>query len=207
MPDSKGVIAALKIPACPAISGARLPNDVSRILPAVVTLRAGGASGTGVVISPDGYVFTAAHLVAGATGVTATLPTGMQFDATVLRTDSAKDLAVLRIPGRGHACVPVAASTPLKIGEDVFVVGSPLGKSFESSISRGVLSGERTFEGVRYLQTDASVNPGSSGGPLFDSQGRVQAIVSGKIVGVRIEGIAFAIPVDLFARDLGVLFD
>lgn len=200
-------VTALRVPACPATAGTRLPDDVGRIIPAVVTLRIGRVSGTGIIVSPQGHLLTAAHLVTGATGVTATLPNGMEFDATVLRVDASIDLAILQLPGRGHPCAPVSAPMALKVGEDVFVVGSPLGKTLASSVSRGVLSGVRTIEGVQYLQTDASVSPGNSGGPMFDARGRVQAIVSTKIAAPGVEGLAFGVPVDLFAEHMAVVFD
>lgn len=201
-----GAASALRIPACQREAGTRLPDHVDRIIPAVVTLRIGGVSGTGIVVSPQGYVLTAAHLVTGATGITATLSNGMEFDASVLRVDAARDVAVLQLPGRGHPCVPVSTAVTLKVGGDVFVVGSPLGKTFANSVTRGVLSGERVIDGTKYLQTDASVNPGSSGGPLLDAQGRVQGIVSSKIAAPGIEGLAFGVPVEVLARELSVTF-
>ena len=199
--------ATLRVPACPASGDTRLPDNLSRISGSVVTLRVGSFSGSGVIVSTLGHVLTAAHVVTGASRVSAILPTGMEFDAAVLRVDVPHDVALLQLPGKGYPCVAVARAHTLKPGEEVFVIGSPLGKTFATSVSRGVLSGEREIEGVRYLQTDASVNPGSSGGPLLDKTGRVQAIVSLKIVAPAVEGLAFGVPVDVLAKSLAVTFD
>lgn len=197
----------LRIPACRDDPGAHLPDDLDRLMPSVVTLRIGGISGTGVVVSPEGHVLTAAHLVTASTGITAVTSSGMEFDATLLRLEKSMDIAVLQLPGRGHPCTAVSRSMTLRTGGDVFIIGSPLGKTFANSVTRGIMSGERTMDGVRYLQTDASVSPGNSGGPLFDAEGRVQAIVIHKIIGTAVEGLAFGVPIDVIAKDMALVFE
>ena len=74
-------------------------------------------------------------------------------------------------------------------------------------VTRGIMSGERTIDGIRYVQTDASVNPGNSGGPLLDVDGQVQAIVTTKVVGTSIEGMALGVPMEVIAKDMGIVFD
>lgn len=197
----------LRIPVCKVDGEARLPDDLKRIMPSVVTLRVGQVTGTGVLVSSEGHVLTAAHLVTAATRITAATSSGMEFDASVLRVDKASDIAVLKLPGRGHPCTAVSRTLTLTTGADVFIIGSPLDKSLANSVTRGIMSGERTIDGIRYVQTDASVNPGNSGGPLFDVDGQVQAIVTTKIVGTSIEGLAFGVPMEVIAKDMGIVFD
>jgi serine protease Do len=197
----------LRIPACKSDGGAHLPDDLKRVMPSVVTIRAAQATGTGVVVSPEGHVLTAAHLVTSATSITAATFSGMEFDASILRVDKTRDIAVLKLPGRGHSCAAVSRTLTLTTGADVFIVGSPLDKRLANSVTRGIMSGERTIDGTRYVQTDASVNPGNSGGPMFGVNGQIQAIVTTKVVGAGIEGLAFGVPTEVLASDMGIVFD
>jgi hypothetical protein len=197
----KDVLPLVAITRCDHESDAHLPGKIGTLTNAVVGLRAGNISGSGVVISPDGYILTAAHVVAGRESVVVKLVGGLELDASVLRVDSGRDIALLKLPGRGYKCASVAFDLA-PVGTDLFAVGTPLNPELANSITRGIVSGYRTIDNVRLLQTDASINPGNSGGPLFDSAGRVQAIVSFKAVGNDIEGIAFGVPIEVAARRL-----
>jgi serine protease Do len=90
------------------------------------------------------------------------------------------------------------------VGADIFAVGTPLDPHFTNTVTRGIVSAHREIDGVSLLQTDASVNPGNSGGPLFDSQGRVQAILSAKIFGPGVEGLAFGVPMTVVTSRLAI---
>jgi S1-C subfamily serine protease len=189
---------------CPARDQAE-GGSIDEVLDAVTVVQVSSGQGAGVLISPDGHILTSAHLVSGLESVQVKLRSGIQLEARVLRSDVVQDVAVLRLPGRGYACVGLARDTaPPVPGTDVFVVGSPLGGELSWSVTRGVISGVRVLDGRQLLQTDASLNPGNSGGPLIDDHLRVLGIVSFKVAGQGIEGIGFGVPADVVEERLGL---
>ncbi|MFY9345899.1 MAG: trypsin-like peptidase domain-containing protein [Planctomycetota bacterium] len=174
---------------------------VQRVRPAVLHLRTLGrtSSGTGsaFLCGPDGLALTNCHVVHGATAVEATFHDGRTAVVDVLGTDATTDLALLRVPAADVPPLPLADSEALRVGDFVLAVGCPHGLSH--SVSAGILSGlgralpgpgGRTIEDV--IQTDAPLNPGNSGGPLLDTQGRVVGIATA-IVPLA-QGLCFAIP-------------
>ena len=182
----------------------QLPTDLSETLSGVVRVVQGAGSGSGVLISPDGFVLTAAHVVDGGPGLQLVLSGGMRLDATLVSAQVDADVALLKLPGTGYACLGPASDS--KIGDPVFLLGSPLGEALEGSVSSGVISGTRTIDGVRLVQTDAAANPGNSGGPLVDARGQVVGLLRSKIVGADLEGLAFAVAIDEALSRLGVTF-
>lgn len=183
---------------------AELPAAFDRVLPAAVAIRTNGGSGSGVMVSADGFVLTAAHVVDGQSEVAVALHHGPQLAAEVVRIDAALDLAVLKVAGSGFACVSPAA-TPSRVGQPAFLVGAPLG-SEENIVSSGVVSALRTMDGTEMIQTDASASPGNSGGPLLDQHGALLGILSSKVVGAAVEGMAFAVPMSAVSGPLGLSF-
>ncbi len=181
---------------------ARLPADSERRLAATALVETDGGSGSGFLISEDGLLLTAAHVVPGA-GAKVTLRDGSTRQATVLRRSTKHDVALLSLDGASTPCMPLGLSEP-SVGAEVFAMGSPGGKTLAFSVTRGILSGVREVEGRRYLQTDASINPGNSGGPLVDAEGNAVAVVSSKLVGSAVEGIAFGVPVEVALKQLAV---
>ena len=168
-----------------------------RVSPSVAHVQRGRAAGSGVVIAPDGYVLTNAHVVDDAKAVQIVFPEGTRYDAPVIGTDPATDLAVVRALGPSLPALELAAADTLRVGQLVIAVGDPLG--LQSTVTTGVVSAlgrslnakdGRTIENV--IQTDAALNPGNSGGPLVDTHGRVVGINTAIIAGA--QGIAFAIP-------------
>lgn len=166
------------------------------------------SSGSGVIISPDGLVLTNHHVIAGATEPVVTLFDRRSYPATVVGSDPRTDVALLRIEGEGP--FPWAAlgdSDQVQVGAWVLAVGHPF--DFQFTVTTGIVSarGRRNLfrnEIQDYLQTDAAVNPGSSGGPLFDLRGRViginTAIFTPPGGGQQHAGISFAIPANMAAR-------
>ena len=192
----------LIVPPCTSLRVLSLPGDVEKALEAIVVVRAGGSLGTGVIISGEGFVLTAAHVVKGVKAVRLQMRSGLMLEATVLRSDEEWDVALIKAAGSGFNCLPLRTDREPMVGEDLFALGTPAGV-LDFSVSKGVVSAVRELGGRRLLQTDASVNAGNSGGPLLDKTGQVIAIVSWKLRPERgYEGIAFAIPAKEAVRHL-----
>lgn len=170
---------------------------VERVSPSVVNVRRGRSGGSGVIVAPDGYALTNAHVVDGAQEVAVTLESGAELTARVVGIDSATDLAVIRILGSGLPAAELAETESLRVGQLVIAIGDPLG--FHSTVTTGVVSAlgrslsakdGRLIENV--IQTDAALNPGNSGGPLVDTHAKVVGINTAIIPTA--QGICFAIP-------------
>jgi serine protease Do len=159
--------------------------------------------GSGFIVSPDGLILTNAHVVKEASVVTVRLTDKREFKAQVVGADPQTDVAVLKIDGTGLPTVKLGSSDDVRVGEWVIAIGSPFG--FENSVSAGIVSakGRALPDGtyVPFIQTDVAVNPGNSGGPLFNLKGEVIGINSqiySRTGGY--QGLSFAIPSDLAAK-------
>jgi serine protease Do len=158
------------------------------------------AQGSGFIVSPDGVVLTNAHVVDGAKEVTVKLIDHREFKARVLGTDKTSDIAVLKIDAHGLPAVRLGNSDKLGVGDYVLAIGAPFG--LEETATAGIVSAtQRSLPGdgaVPFIQTDAAVNPGNSGGPLFDSTGAVVGINSQIYTNSGgYQGVSFAIPINL----------
>jgi serine protease Do len=156
--------------------------------------------GSGFIISPDGVILTNAHVVAEASTVTVKLTDKREYKAKVVGFDRASDVAVLKIDARDLPAVKLPAADEVKVGEWVLAIGSPYG--FENSVTAGIVSAKSRAlpDGsyVPFIQTDVAVNPGNSGGPLFNMNGEVIGINSqiySRSGGS--QGVSFAIPIDV----------
>jgi len=190
----------IRLPACP-VSGIELPEDTGEVSKAVVTVRQGGSTGAGILVSPQGHVLTAAHLVARDRTPRVEILGVVELDAEIVRIDPIVDIAVLKIPGSGHHCAPLS-DRPADVGMELFAIGVPIDDRLAGTVTRGIVSGHPEIQGRTLLQTDASLNPGSSGGPVLDGTGHVIGVVSSKFFGVGIEGVGFAVPVDVIRAEL-----
>ncbi|MBC7172749.1 MAG: trypsin-like peptidase domain-containing protein, partial [Polyangiaceae bacterium] len=157
--------------------------------------------GSGIVLREDGYILTNNHVVSIATRVEVLLQDGRKFEARVVGSDAASDLAVLRIPVRGLVPVRFGQSSSVRVGEWVLAIGSPFG--LDHTVTAGVISaiGRSGLGGSEiedYLQTDASINPGNSGGPLVNLDGEVIGVNT--MIAGRGTGIGFAVAADLVRR-------
>lgn len=168
-----------------------------RLLPSVAHLRSDRSSGSAVVISSDGFLVTSAHVVEGARRVRASFVDGSEYSADVIGSDPLSDLAVLRVAVDRLVPVELGDASQLRVGQLVVAVGNPRG--FEASVSAGVVSAlgrslptwaGRVVDNV--IQTDAALNPGSSGGALADGSARVVGINTA-VAGV---GLGLAVPVN-----------
>ncbi len=165
-------------------------------------------SGSGVVISTDGYIITNHHVIEDATSYTVTFEDGRTYEASLIGSDSHTDLAVLDISAEGLVPIVFGSTDSLAIGDPAVAVGNPLGQEGGSSISAGIISAfnrrvdfadNSSLFGM--IQTDAAINSGSSGGALVDAEGALIGITSA--IGVSTagpEGIGYAIPIELVDR-------
>jgi serine protease Do len=184
------------------------PDDVPQFFRGMPGMPFGGprgdapfrGQGSGFIIKPDGLILTNAHVVRGASEVTVKLSDRREFRAKVLGADSATDVAVLKVDAQNLPTVALGDARQVQVGDPVLAIGSPFG--FEQSATQGIVSAKgRSLPGdafVPFIQTDAAVNPGNSGGPLFDSNGRVIGInaqIYSRSGGF--QGLAFAIPIDV----------
>jgi S1-C subfamily serine protease len=171
-----------------------------RVVPSVAALRVGRrgreGAGSGVVVTPDGYLLTSAHVVAGSDRGSAEFADGREFDFEVVGRDDLSDLAVVRVVASDLVHVQIGNADRLRVGQLVVAVGNPL--RFAGTVTAGVVSalgrslpaGRRLVENV--IQTDAALNPGNSGGALVDSRGRLVG-VNTAVAGI---GLGLAVPVN-----------
>jgi len=161
------------------------------------------AQGSGFIVSSDGVILTNAHVVRDAKEVTVKLTDRREFRAKVMGSDPRTDIAVLKIDANNLPTVAIGSARNLKVGEWVLAIGSPFG--FENSVTAGVVSAKgRSLPDdsfVPFIQTDVAVNPGNSGGPLFNTRGEVVGVNSqiySRTGGY--QGVSFAIPIDLATK-------
>ena len=208
-------------PSAPGSGGSSIASAAASVLPGVVSVRAGQATGSGFAIDQQGHVVTNAHVVEGASDVSLVLSNGRSLDAEIIGVDSDNDLAVLQVAAdatnSGLRALTLGKSSELRVGDPVLAVGSPLG--LEGTVTAGIVSAvdrQARFgdNGSRQtaIQTDAAINPGNSGGPLVNASGQVVGVNtaiatlgsssrSGNI------GIGFAIPVDRMTTIVQNLID
>jgi S1-C subfamily serine protease len=174
-----------------------------RLLPSVAHLRSRRGSGSGVVITSDGFLVTSAHVVANARRVRASFVDGSEYEAEVIGADSLSDLAVLRASTLPLVAAELGDASQLRVGQLVVAVGNPRG--FEGSVTAGVVShlGRSLSTGAgrvvdNVIQTDAALNPGSSGGALADGSARVVGINTA-VAGV---GLGLAVPINDITRSI-----
>lgn len=168
------------------------------------------SSGSGIIISGDGYILTNYHVISGSDSIVVTLSTGEEVNATVVGIDSVTDLALLKINKTGLTAATLGDSSAVTVGQLAIVVGNPIGEELSNTVTAGVISATNRTLNVEntvlnLIQTDAAVNPGNSGGPLINSNGEVIGILTAKRIyagttesgeTIYAEGIAFAIPIN-----------
>lgn len=168
------------------------------------------SSGTGFVYKKDdknGYIITNHHVIEGGNKFSITLTNGETTEANLLGSDEYSDIAILSIPQETVIQIAnLGESKKTEIGDTVFAVGSPLGKEYMGTVTKGILSGKdrtvtvstsSTSQMLEVLQTDAAINPGNSGGPLVNINGEVIGVTSMKLIQNEVEGMGFAIPIEI----------
>lgn len=179
--------------------------DAAALADSVVTVRVGGGHGAGFFIGRDGYLLTNAHVVGAAKRARVRTGRGLEVNAEVVRTDDVRDVALLR----ADIALPRALAiepTPPAVASTVYAVGSPLDEALAMTVTRGIVSGLRrdARSGLGFIQADAAISPGNSGGPLFDDQGQVIGVAVSKLTGGGAEGLNLFIPIGEALQSVGV---
>lgn len=195
-------------------SGSTIADISQKVAPSVVEIttevaQSGGfmsqyiteGAGSGVIVSQDGYIVTNNHVIDGAKKITVILNNGDSYEAALVGTDTLTDIAVIKINATGLTPAVYGSSDALKVGDFALAVGNPLGE-LGGTVTNGIISAlerEVVIESVTMtlLQTNAAINPGNSGGGLFNASGELIGIVNAKAAGEDIEGLGFAIPIDI----------
>ena len=161
------------------------------------------SSGSGTIISSDGYIVTNAHVLGNSKqfAVNVTLNSGKKYQAKIVGYDTWTDLAVLKVDAKDLKPAAFGDSDKIEVGDNVIAIGSPGGMKYQNSLTQGVISAvDREInvnKYVRFIQSDAAINPGSSGGPLCNLCGQVIGITSAKTVAENYESMSFSIPSQL----------
>lgn len=168
-------------------------------------------AGSGVILTQDGYIVTNHHVIEDANSITVRTRSGDEYNASLVGFDEQSDLAVLKIDATGLTPAVLGDSTTLEVGDLAIAIGNPLGE-LGGSVTSGIISAldrEMTIDGqtMTLLQTDAAVNPGNSGGGLFNANGDLIGIVNAKSSGENVEGIGFAIPISTATDIIDELID
>ncbi len=193
----------------PSTDAMTIPQVYTKVKDSVVGIivtKAGNAtvsqgSGTGIILSEDGYISTNAHVVEGATTIKVVLANDKEYSAELIGSDSRTDIAVIKIEEKNLQPAEFGDSESLVVGETVIAIGNPYGLELAGTVTSGIVSAlnrQIVIESfyMTLIQTDASINPGNSGGPLVNTYGQVIGITSSKIVESGYEGIGFAIPMN-----------
>lgn len=189
----------------PAVEGLTPSQIYQQNIKSVVAINCTNSTGSGFVLTADGYIVTNHHVINGATSISVAFVDGTKMEAQLIGSDATNDIALIKVEAADLQPVKLGSSDDLKVGEQVVAIGNALGE-LGFSLSAGYVSGmdrEVTTEGtvINMIQTDVAINSGNSGGPLFNAKGEVVGITSAKYSGTTssgasIEGISFAIPMD-----------
>ncbi len=194
-----------------------IPDVIDKVSPSVVGITCitsqGIATGSGIILSEDGYIITNAHVIEGAESISVVLPTyysegdeeedeeNLTITAEKVGSDEQTDIAVLKIDKTGLVKAEIGKSEDVRVGELAIVIGNPLGLDLANTATTGIISAKDrtiTVEDItmKVFQTDASINSGNSGGALINAYGQVIGITSAKVASSSVEGLGFAIPID-----------
>lgn len=163
--------APITLASSPAKSGGRLADAVG----SVVLVQTDGGHGSGFLVSADGYLLTNAHVVGDAKVVRIRWSDGYSATGDVVRLHKGRDIALIKTSPHSRPALPLRPGL-VEAGEAAYAIGAPLDEKFQGTLTRGVVSATRIYGGLSFIQSDVTVNPGNSGGPLLDDKGRVIAI-------------------------------
>jgi serine protease Do len=174
-----------------------IQDNMSAVRAGVATVMAGSGHGSGFFVGRDGHLLTNEHVVRSARFVKVRLATGRDVLGEVMRSDSKRDVALIKVEERDLPGLAISTREP-NIGADVYAIGTPLRQELSTTVTRGIISAYRTEDGLRFIQSDVQILPGNSGGPLLDENGNVLGIAAkGYMVGraAAPTGLNFFIPI------------
>jgi serine protease Do len=148
------------------------PKSLADAVQSTALILAMGGEGSGFLISSDGYLLTNHHVVGESPYVKVRWPDGSEVLGEVVRSDKHRDVAILKADPKGRAALPLRLQKA-NVGEDVYAIGSPTGARFQNSVTKGIVSAIRVFNGYNFIQSDVGVTHGNSGGPILDAKGQV----------------------------------
>ncbi len=172
----------------------------------IVTISNHNSHGSGCIISEDGYIVTNQHVVEGVDKVLVSFKSGFTIEGNVVRRNTEYDLALVKVNASGFVPIPILEDEEINIGSDIYAIGTPADKSLGQTVTKGIISGVRKMFDKQFIQTDVSINPGSSGGGLVNKKGYLVGIVNAKLVGESVEGIGFAIPAYVVLDKLNIQY-
>jgi serine protease Do len=198
--------AKLKIKRLKEFTG-ELKSHINVIKAAVATITANRGTGSGFVISENGAVLTAEHVVSGSKFVKVTTATGKECYGEIVASSKQRDIALIHVDCTGLTALPMSRQQVVE-GNEVFAVGTPLSQRLQFSVTKGVVSGMRKIDELDYIQSDVTVLPGSSGGPLLDSRGNVVGIASAGVTANSVPvGVNFFVPVGDLDKYVSIDFE
>jgi serine protease Do len=171
-----------------------ITDNQSTVLSSVVTIRTATGHGSGFLIAEDGLILTNEHVVGNAKKVSVILNNGLEVPGEVLRRHARRDVALIRVSLRAPFFLPVR-TTAAKALEKVYVIGSPIKAGNRSTVSTGIISGKRLIRKLRFLQSDAAISPGNSGGPMLDTNGNLLGISVSSFADPRAQNLNLFIPI------------
>ena len=177
---------------------------LKEVVNSVVTVETEGKFGSGVFISDNGYLLTNYHVIEGKKVIYVKIDIDKKIKAELIKFNKDFDLAILQVDIISSKGLYLAEDNNCNLGEDVFAIGTPIDKKLQQSISKGIISGFREFNGVNFIQTDVNINSGNSGGPLLNVNGEIIGINTLKATGKDVSGIGFSIPSTIVLKMLNI---
>ncbi|EAY24016.1 S1C family serine protease [Microscilla marina] len=170
-------------------------SNFNQAVQASVTIKHKEGHGSGFVISNNGHIITNYHVIANRNNLSVIFENGKSYNAKVLRSSKIYDLAVLKIEAENLLPFKISTDKNFEIAQDIYTVGTPTAEDLSQTITKGIISGIRNkTKNIQLIQIDASVNAGNSGGVIVNKQGVVLGVISSKLSGYGIEGVAFGVP-------------
>jgi S1-C subfamily serine protease len=169
-------------------------SSLSQSINSAVTIKTKDGFGSGFIISNDGYIITNYHVVSNSSDLKVILNDKTEYKAEIIQKTKIYDLALLKIDAINLIPFNISPSKEVQIASEIYAVGTPSAEDLSQTVSKGIISGIRNINDSKLIQTDASINSGNSGGPLINKNGEVIGVVSAKLKGFGVEGVAFGIP-------------
>jgi hypothetical protein len=181
-------------------------SDIDQAVNSSLTVKTKSGHGSGFVIGENGYIITNYHVISDSSKLEVIFNDGTKHLAKIIRINKDIDLALLKVNASGLVPFRIAENLNSSIGSEIFAIGTPSAVDLNQTLSKGIISSFRKTNETKLIQTDASVNGGNSGGPLIDKEGNLIGVVSSKIVGKGVEGLAFAIPSSDIFKSLNIQY-